>query len=299
MNLKKINGAIIVNNKYGNASKKIKQKIDRLIEEFSLLNVSIDVIKNDGNLIYISNNSLYTNLFPYDFIIYLDKDKYLAKMLEEYGFKVFNRPDFIELCDDKMLSNIYVSSLGINTPDTLSAPLAFFKENEEFDEQFVKEAINKLSLPIVLKTVYGSLGEGVNKFDSYEEALNGYRKIKGVPCFFQKYINSNNSSIRVLVIDKEIVASIERKNELDFRSNSDNNKSYSINFNMPKSMIDDVNKMINKFNIEYAGIDFTKDEKGYYFLEMNSNAFFSEVEKTTNINIAAIYCEYVLKAIKK
>ena len=299
MNLKKINGAIIINNKYGNASSKIEQKILRLIEEFSLLNVEIEVIKNDGNLMYIKSNSLHTKLKPYDFIIYLDKDRYTAKMIESYGFKLFNKSDFIELCDDKMSTHISVSSLGINMPDIVCAPLSFFNESENNDEQFVKEAIEKLSLPIVLKTVYGSLGDGVNKFNSYQEALDGYRKIKGVPCFFQKYINSNNSSIRVLVIDRQIVTAIKRINEVDFRSNCANNKSYSFDFKMPKQMIDDVNKLIKKYDIGYAGIDFIENENGYYFLEMNSNAFFNEAEKVSGKNIAKLYCEYILNEIKK
>ena len=298
MSLNKIIGAIIVNPRYGTASLKIENKIARLKEEFSALNVSIDVIKNDGSLIFIKDNKLYTSLKPYDFIIYLDKDKYACNMLMQYGFKVFNKPSFIELCDDKMLSHIAVSKLGISTPNTMSCPLAFFKDNDDSDIEVINKAIDQLSLPMVLKTVYGSLGEGVNKVDDFASALDAYRKVKGTPCFFQQYIPSNNSSIRVLVIDKKIVYAIERINEIDFRSNAVNSCSSSRPFNMSKEFIADVNKMIDALDIEYAGLDFIISNNKHYFLEMNSNAFFSEVEKVSGINIAKLYAQYVLNNIE-
>ena len=59
---------------------------ERLKEEFLPLGISLDMKTNKEILAYIdsSGNVISQNL-KYDFIIYLDKDYYLAKMLETAG----------------------------------------------------------------------------------------------------------------------------------------------------------------------------------------------------------------------
>lgn len=298
MNLKKIKGLIILNNKYGNAHKKIDEKVNRILYEFSLLNVDIDVKNNNGDLIGIIDNKIVSFIGDYSFIIYLDKDKYTSMLLEKYGYKVFNNSSFISLCDDKILTHIELSNLNINMPDIISAPLNFFNDHYESDEAFIKHVVKNLSLPVVFKTAYGSLAEGVSLASTYDEALALYFKNKNKPCFFQRYIEANNKSIRVLIIDKKVVATIERINESDFRSNNVDFKTSSRSIDLDNELKDIVNKLIAKFNIEYAGIDFVKsNDNKYYLLEMNSNAFFAEVEKVSGINAAKIYCIYILKSI--
>ena len=294
-----MNGVIIVNRKYGNASIKIEKKIDRLIKEFNDLNVTIDVIINDGTLVTLKDNDIVCNIKDNDFIIYLDKDIYTVRCLEKAGYKVFSSSEFISLCDDKMLTNIEVSKMGINVPTTISFPLTFFNYEEEKEEkEFINKVINELSLPLVFKLSYGSLGEGVKLVHSFDEALKAYKEYKTSKAFFQKYIDASSSSIRVLVIDKKIITAIKRINSDDFRSNASNGLSTSSPYTMSEKMKDDVYKLIDKFNIGYAGIDFVldKDDK-YYFLEMNSNAFFFEAEKVSGFNIAKEYALYVLNNI--
>lgn len=288
-------GAIIINNKYGLAQKKIDHKTSRLTEEFSKLDVEIDVIKNDGHLFKLVNGELVSNIKPYNFIIYLDKDIYTAVSLKKLGYRLFTDPSFIALCDDKLLTHISISGLGIPTPNIISAPLSFYKEDEDIDNDFINKVIDQLGLPAIFKTVHGSLGQGVELLNSKEEALLTYRKYKGTPCFFQQYVDSLSSSIRVLVLDKKIVTIICRKNESDFRSNSVNGNGHSYLYSPSDELLEDVKKLIEYFDIEYAGIDFIVDEKGnHYFLEMNSNAFFSEAEKVSNINIAALIANYLI-----
>lgn len=292
-------GAIIINNKYGAAQEKIIHKITRLKEEFSLLDVGIDVIKNDGMLFCIKDGIIVINIKPYDFIIYLDKDIYTAKALNNAGYHLFSDPSFMDLCDDKLLTHIEVSKLGINTPNIISSPLSFYYSEDDGDELFVEQVIKQLSLPFVFKLTYGSLGEGVHLVNSYSEGLKLYRKYKTTPHFYQQYIETANESIRVLIVDGKIVTCISRHNENDFRSNSVNGISTSKLYTPSESLLDDVNKLIEHFDIEYAGIDFLVDKNNkHYFLEMNSNAFFSHAEKISGLNIAALYAKYVLKNLK-
>ena len=43
----------------------------------------------------------------YAFAVYLDKDKYLGKLLELKGLRLFNRAAAVELCDDKMITYLH------------------------------------------------------------------------------------------------------------------------------------------------------------------------------------------------
>lgn len=295
-----MNGAIIVNRKYGNAKTIIDNKISRLVEEFNKLNSHIDIIINDGHLFYIENGHIVVNIGPYDFIIYLDKDIYTIEALKKSGYYVFTNPEFLRLCDDKLLTHIKVSDLNIQSADVIACPLSFFNAPSSEDEIFVKKVIDKLHLPVVFKLVYGSLGEGVNLINSYEEALSIYRKYKTSPSFFQQYIESGCSSIRVLVLDKKIITCIKRKNDIDFRSNNQNGKGSSLLYEPRKELVEDINKLIDAFDIEYAGIDFIIDKNNkHYFLEMNSNAFFFEAERVSGLNIASLFAKYILSSARK
>ena len=97
-----MHGLIITNQEIGHS----EYKIIRFKEEFSKLGISLDVIKNDGTLAEINNNDVKLNIPSSDFVIYLDKDIYLARLLEKQGKRIFNRADFIKMCDDKMLTFI-------------------------------------------------------------------------------------------------------------------------------------------------------------------------------------------------
>ena len=92
-----MNGVIIINQEIGHNA----YKISRFKEEFSSLGISLDVLVNDGTLAIIHNSEIQINIPKCDFVIYLDKDIYLARMLEKSGYRLFNRADFIKLCDDK------------------------------------------------------------------------------------------------------------------------------------------------------------------------------------------------------
>lgn len=290
-----MNGLIVVNQEIGHSEYKIK----RLNEEFSTLGVTIDVRVNDGTLFKIENGSLGINLPKYDFVIYLDKDIYLARALEKAGYRLFDNADFIKLCDDKMLTNVYLAEMGIRMPKTMAAPLFYSKNLENKNLTFIDDVISYLGLPLVFKRVYGSLGEGVFLVNSKEEFKDLYVKYCRDPLLFQEYIQgSYGKSVRVLVIDNQIVGAFLRTNKCDFRSNY-GNKASSEKIENPEKYYDFVRIILKIMDIEYAGIDLLLDENDTpYFCEMNSNAFFEEFEKVTNINVARLYAQMIIRKVQ-
>ena len=294
VSLNNMNGIIIINQEIGHN----KYKIKRFKEEFDKLGVNLDVFTNDGTLAIIKDNSIHINIPENDFVIYLDKDIYLAKELEKNGYRLFNRPDFIKLCDDKMLTSIACSNLGIKMPKTIACPLFYSKELKEENLTFLDNVISELGLPLIFKRVYGSLGEGVHLVHNKDELINLYKEYCRQPLQFQEYIASSyGQSMRVLIIDEEVVGGFIRFNTDDFRSNFGTTASGKKAENCDE-YFQFADKIAKKLHIEYAGIDLLFGKNNEPVLcEINSNAFFEEFEKVTGINVAKKFAEMVISKV--
>ena len=287
-------GIIIVNQSIGHN----QYKIDRFVPEFNKRGINVDVFINDGTLAEIKDNNILINLPKVDFVLYMDKDIYLARMLEKAGYRLFNNADFIKLCDDKVLTYIRCANEGIKMIDTVAGPLVYVNELEESHFKFLDEVVDRLGLPLVVKKVYGSLGEGVYIAKNKENLKEIYKEIYRNPLLFQKYINtSNGRSIRVLVVDHKIVGAFERYNPNDFRSNF-GDKATSKQINKNDKIMEFASNIVQKLDILYAGIDLLYDENDEPVLcEINSNAFFEEFEKVTGIDVAKLYVDMVIKEV--
>lgn len=290
----KMNGIIIVNQELGHN----KYKIERFKEEFYKYGVSLNVFVNNGTLAVIKDNNIEIKLPKCDFIIYLDKDIYLARELEKAGYRLFNKADFIKLCDDKMLTNIMCANHGIDMPKTIAGPLFYSKTLTKDNLTFLDDVIKELGLPLIMKRVYGSLGEGVYLVNNKEELEKLYIENCRQPLQFQEYIKTSfGKSMRVLIIDGKVVGGFIRYNTVDFRSNYGSTATAKKAENCDEYFAF-ARKIANIFNIEYAGIDLLFGENNKPILcEINSNAFFEEFEKITEINVAKLFIEMVIKKV--
>ena len=291
-----MHGLIITNQEIGHN----KYKIKRFKEEFVKLGVALDVFTNDGTLAIIRDNKIYARLPKADFVLYLDKDIYLARELDKIGYRLFNKPDFIKLCDDKMLTNIVIADTDIRTPKTIAGPLFYSKRLHKENLTFLDTVIHELGLPLVFKKVYGSLGTGVYLCHTKEEVVKLYKEYCREPIQFQEYIpTSKGRSMRVIIIDEKVVGGFVRFNTADFRSNYGCTASAKKAENTGKYFAF-AEKIAKKLKIEYAGIDLLFGYNNEPILcEINSNAFFEEFEKVTKINVAKLYAEMVIKKVEK
>ena len=290
-----MNGLIVVNQSIGHN----QYKIDRFLEEGKKLGLSLDVHINDGHLAKIENGNIVLSIPKYDFVLYLDKDIYGARVLEKAGYRLFNKADFIKLCDDKMLTLIRCANEGFKIIKTLPSPLVYTDELKDENYKFLDHVIDELGLPLVAKRVYGSLGEGVYLINTKDELTDFYKAMYRSPLLFEEYISSSKGrSLRALVIDNKVIGIIERNNPSDFRSNF-GSTNFSTKYENNQKCWDFAEKISQKLNIEYAGIDFLFDkDKEPVLCEINSNAFFEEFEKTTSINVAKLFLEMVINKVK-
>ena len=86
--------AAVLVNAYIRAAGMLRQA-ERVAEELRLLGVETDIVKNGTFLSNVIKNEI-TSPQNYDFIVYLDKDKYLPRMLEKCGLRLFNSAKAVE-----------------------------------------------------------------------------------------------------------------------------------------------------------------------------------------------------------
>lgn len=288
---------IILTNAYVNTGD-IAYQPDRLKEEFERLGAQVDVTPNDFFPISVENGDLRSRLDGYDFCIYLDKDKYALLGIEKLGIPVYNAYEPITVCDDKMLTFLKLANSGIPMPKTLPGLLCF-DENATVKNSTIDLIVEKLGLPVIVKECFGSLGKGVYLAKTIDELTEICNKIKCKPHLFQEYVSSSfGKDVRTIVIGGEIVGSILRQSNGDFRSNISSG-GHGSPFTLTDEMSHLALKIAKVLKLDYCGMDFLIDKDGKPLVcEVNSNAFFKGFEKVTGINVAKKYAEFVLNDLK-
>lgn len=269
----------------------------RLEEEFSLLGVSVKTVSDGYKLNRLVNDKLSFFEEKIDFAIFLDKDKYLSASLEKLGVKLFNSDKSIRLCDDKGETVLALANAGVKMPNTLFAPLCYNPKTEytEEDASFIAKT---LSLPVIVKESYGSLGQGVYKADTLQELTSLMNKLKSVPHIYQEYIGFKaGTDVRVILVGGKVVCAMKRENKGDFRSNLACG-GMGTAISLDEEFTITAEKCASVLGLDYCGVDLLYGENGPIVCEVNSNAFFRGVEGVTGVNVAKIYAEYIIQKLK-
>ena len=285
---------VILTNPYDDNPSQTK-KASRMKEEFDNLGVAVEVIKNDQFVASVIEGNAESNINA-DFVLYFDKDKYVAELLEKCGIRVFNRASATAICDDKMLTHIALSNHGIPMPVTLSGALCYDEKGEVTDD-YLQNAIDRLGLPMVVKQCHGSFGEQVYLASSFDELKHIVKKIKMSAYLFQQYeFQSSGRDMRVIVIGGKVVCGMLRENLDDFRSNvAHGGKASAIS--VPRDVAKLCEKAANVIGLDYCGIDVLIGDTPK-ICEVNSNAMFEAMEAATGVNVAKLYAEHIIKCVK-
>ncbi len=291
-----MNGIIVVN-AYATTKSELNQAL-RLQEEFSKLNVSINILHTDEIAVLIEDGN-FSFVKNFDFCIYLDKDKHILEMLSKLNIRLFNNAKAIEICDDKLLTHITLAQNSIAMPKTIGGVLCYYP-NVKVKARILDNAEKQLGYPMIIKEAYGSCGKGVFLANDRDELEEIAEKVKLKPHLFQQFIKSSKGKdIRVIVIGGKCIGGMLRQNDSDFRSNIEiggTGKQFTLN----KEQIAICERVADILKLDYCGIDLLIDNNNKSLVcEVNSNAFFATFEKITQINVAKIYCEYILQHIYK
>ena len=282
---------LIIINGYGLAGG-IQHQVQRLKEEFSKRGIEAEVIKNTQVFAYIFEGNVDISLPKYDFVLYLDKDRYVAELLEKAGYKLYNSIDSIIKCDDKMLTHICLANEGIKMPTTISSTLCY---TDNGNRDYLVEVIDKIGLPMIVKENYGSLGKQVYLANNHAELLEIENKLIHIPHIFQQYIEcSKGKDYRIIVIGGKVVAYMKRENPYSYLSNLATGGTAS-KVELPQKYLNTAVRCAKILGLDYCGVDILEGPHGEPIVsEVNSNAFYEGIEKTTGINVAGCYVDYLL-----
>lgn len=295
-----MNGWIIYNGAL--RIKKVEKLVYELFEKAKKKNVKLQMVRNNEILPSFDSygkaqlNSTI-NLSNPDFIIFWDKDIYLARHLELMGYTLFNSREAIELCDNKSLMHLKLANLNIRIPKTIVGPFVFQQQN--LNEDYIDFIFSHLGNKVIIKESYGSFGMQVYLVNNKNEFKDKVMQLQNRSFIVQEFIETSfGRDIRVNIIGDEIVGAMQRTSSADFRTNitlggigkfidlSDEQKEMAL-------------KAHKALNLDFSGIDLlfgTNDEP--ILCEVNSNVNFLSFEEISNIDFGDKLIDYVITRIK-
>ncbi|MBQ8320531.1 MAG: RimK family alpha-L-glutamate ligase [Clostridia bacterium] len=288
---------IVLMNAYP-AGEKFYRQSERIASALTDLGVCAKVKKNGELAAAIKENGEIELSERADFVVYLDKDKYLGRALEKNGVRVFNRMEAIEACDDKALTLLTLSGYGINVVETIPAPLCYTMGVSP-SEAFLKQ-VEGLGYPLVAKKSYGSFGAGVVLVRSREELFALEKEWLQLPHLYEKFIaESAGKDIRVIVVGGKALAAIRRVARVgEFRSNIELGGSGE-KVELSQTYASAAEACAKALGLDYCGVDLLETEAGPLVCEVNSNAFFEGLEAATGVDVAAAYAKHIVESMKK
>ncbi len=240
-----------------------------------------------------SVQSNFTNCSLPDFIIFWDKDIYLAKRLEHTGIRLFNSAYAIETCDNKALTALCLEPHHIRMPKTFISPKTY--ENTGYHNlEFFRKVEAVLPYPMVIKEAHGSFGRQVYLVSSTEEAAQIISRIGYKDFIVQEFIRSSfGRDIRINVVGGKVIASMLRHNENDFRSNITNGGN-PMAYTPSKAQCDLAVAACSVIGLDFAGVDVLFGENDEPLIcEVNSNPHFKSTLDCTGINLADYIMEHI------
>ncbi len=281
-------GFLVVNSFMNN--KKFQEQYLLLQNAAKKFNFDLEIKTGISLLCDIENN--FSNIKIPDFILFWDKDIYLAKRLEELKIPFFNSSKAIEICDNKILTYLCLKN-KVKIPKTIIAPKTFEGINYS-DLSFLDKAIEILKLPFIIKEAYGSFGQQVYLVNNKEEAKKVISKIGYKDFLMQEFIKSSyGKDLRINVVGGKVISSMLRYNENDFRSNISNGGK-SLNYQINEKQKEIAIKTCDIIGLDYAGVDILFGENDEPIVcEVNSNPHFKSSFLATGIDMSLKIMEYI------
>lgn len=287
---------LIVMNAYPNGEKFYRQS-RRIAEEFKGIGIEAEIRRTSEIDAAIRFDGRAEVSGGFDFAVYLDKDKYLGRILEKTGMRLFNSSEAVERCDDKMLTYLALSDSGIEIPESVSAPLCYTPSVHP-DESFLSRTAARLGFPLVAKKSFGSFGKDVRLIRTMDELRTTEKDFLYCPHFYQRYLaESAGRDIRVIVIGGRAVAAMERRAQKgEFRSNIELG-GHGVCVGLTESFRLAAEKAAEALQLDYCGVDLLEAGSKPVLCEVNSNAFFEGMEAATGMNIARLYAEHIFRTV--
>jgi ribosomal protein S6--L-glutamate ligase len=186
---------------------------------------------------------------------HLDTKIGILKKMENMGAVLINTAESMELCNDKLMSQIVLNNAGIKTPASW-----VMQDADQFDS-VVKdlEARKLINFPIIMKTFRGTHGIGVMKMDSRSSVVSvGQTLLKeGIDFMLQEFCE-HEQSCRIIMKGGQLLAANLRgqpKESGEFRTNS-HLGSETQPYEPSVGELDLAQKIVQLFGANFCAIDY-------------------------------------------
>lgn len=215
----------------------------------------------------------------------------VVESLQKAGHKVINGSEGLFLAKNKLKQHIHLSEAKIPTPNWAIA----------HSPKQACEVVKEIGFPCMIKVAFGTLGTGVFYAENLEtfSPIVDYLAIRdGNPVIIQEFIKeANRKDVRIFVIGDKVVAAMERKaSKGDVRSNIGKGAEGQP-IELTSDEIDLAIKTTKAFDLDIAGVDILRSNRGPLVIEINANPGFKELEQAVNVDVASAIVDYVVSAM--
>lgn len=261
-------------------------------------NLEIDLIPKSNEDLLVMETGQGTQVLGLDFspafVLFLDKDLFLARALESMGYPVFNSPKAIEICDDKKKN--YQRLEGLPMPKTIFSPLLYHpKENRAYCQKILEN----LGPSLIVKAAKGSFGQQVQRITSLEDLLQWTRENSTSSYLIQESIEESlGRDIRVVIVGNKILGAMERRNQKDFRSNiylGGQGREISLSPQEENLALE----AHRRLGLAFSGVDLLYSSRGPLLCEVNSNLSYLGFQEVTSLPVGKFILQEILRRIKK
>jgi len=195
-------------------------------------------------------------------------DYYVINEFTRAGVKLFNEPQAIEKARNKLWTLQLLSELNIPLTSSLIV--------RRHEDLAMVETVFKF--PVIIKNIFGSLGSSTLLAYDFSQLKSTFDYLWNINrndvLLIQEFVRTADLSIsdfRVFMLGDEVAGVMQRTS-----SNGDFRANYSRGAGIePAELtaveIDYCQKIMRKFGLQIAGLDFIRTADGPVFLEVNSN----------------------------
>lgn len=218
----------------------------------------------------------------------------VLRLFEESGVYLLNSRECLEISTNKALTTYRLIKKGIPTPKTIIC---------EGYKRAIK-AFNKLGGDVILKPQFGSKGLGITRLSDAGFASNVFYNLDRMDEVFylQEFKDHGNEDIRAMVLDGEVLCAMRRIADASLKDSWKTNVfvgAVGKACTLPDESQEIAIKAAEAVKGDFVGVDLIETREGTSVVEVNAVPGFTELQKTTSINIAQALVDMFLDKIRK
>ena len=224
-----------------------------------------------------------TDIDTVDFIINRTREYHYAEFFENQNVRVFNNAEVNNLANDKYLTYMKATSLGIPVLKSEILTSGWLPETTTY--------------PFVLKSIGGHGGKEVFWVEDKKKWNTLSSIIEPEKWLIQEAASVFGQDLRVYIIGNQIQVGMLRTSMVDFRCN------YSLGGKAePAAIPNDVKNIIttltDRYSFDYVGIDFLQHHNQYVLNEIEDPVGSRMVYEKTNIDLGERLVQWIVDSMQ-